>query len=256
VEVSVPGGEVSEQGLLAIKERIFQVTSKGGKYQGVLLQELFDGTIDATWQTKEGNFPKRVAKALYVERQIKLTDMLMTEIGNLAKQYTSIEAVHRIGFTRDLNQGREQFVNGDSCWWTDYWYSRCSHKQMGGIGVRTFNAYDEPQTRAWLLPMEMVKTDRYGDPNPRGTRTAWLRHLEIPAPAYVLFNAYEMEALPYGRLIAQMTGKSYRKIRFVMDRAYVNTNNDGNSTGILIAEQSVCSETTEVYINPPTCGCR
>jgi hypothetical protein len=253
IEITTGGGEISEVGLTIIRDKIYEVTSnKKLRSHGVYIPELVDGTIDGTWQTKEGNFPKRVAKLLLVERQMKLTDELMAEIGNIAKAYTGKQAVHRVGFTRDLNQPREEFCNDDSCWWTDYWYSRCRLKQMHGMAVRTFDEDGDPISRAWLAPVKIKPMlDRYGDPI-SGQKV--LEPVEaLPADGYVLFNAYGMEALPFARLIAQMTGKSYRKIALTIDGAYVNNNH-----GVLIAEQSDCAQISEWYL--PTgggrCGCR
>jgi hypothetical protein len=281
-ELTVGGGDVTEGGLTAIRNLV-SIRTAGpvidpttGRQQGIHLHELMTDDFDRRWQTVEGNMPKRLAKLLFVQRHMKLTEELMSEIGNLAKQYTSRPGTHRVSLTRNLNGSKSEFVNENSCWWTDYWYSRCTLKSMGGLGVRlwetrpTFNARgtvsgskEFPIGRAWMIPLELLAAS-----NPE--KYTWGRFkpdAPLPAPAYIIFNAYDgrsskdrAELFDFARIIAQMTGKSYRKVHFRAPHMYLNgtaLGSDGDPKGVLIAEQSVCSEfaTVEISQVPNQCSC-
>lgn len=230
VTVTVAHGEVSNVGMGEIRNLIYKRTGGTNRnYDGLNLHELAnEETFDRTWQTKEGNFPKRLAKHMLTERSMKLTEELMAEVGNIAKAYTSQTGKTHISLTRNLNLPASQFCNDGSCWWTDYATSRCEAKAYHAFGVRGWaveddDQLDQPISRAWLIPLSVTATNRFGP-----------THV-LPADAYVLFNAYGMEVLPFARIVAGMTGKSYKKIAFRGDHMYVN-----GEVGVLIAEQSVC----------------
>lgn len=231
VTVTVAHGEVSSVGMAEIRNLVYRKTGGPNNYDGLNLHELAtEESFDRTWQTREGNFPKRLAKHMLTERSMKLTEELMAEIGNIAKAYTSKTGKSHISLTRNLNLPASQFCNDGSCWWTDYATSRCEAKAYHTFGVRgwaTEHGDDgEPTDRAWLIPLAVDHTSVR--PRFEGTHV-------LPADAYVLFNSYGMEVLPFSRIVAGMTGKSYKKITFRVDNMYVN-----GELGVLIAEQSVC----------------
>lgn len=248
VAVSTGGGDISTQGMRAIKESIYNRT--GGKLgsHGVYLLELDPGGgFDPSWQNKEGNFPKRLAKLLLQTRAMKLNEEFMVEIGNLAKAHTTNPATHHIAFTRDINRPANEFINNGSCWWGGSWHSRCDFKWHGGIAVRTFSdpakGNPKPLTRAWMLPMKLSGTANIPKLGP---------DIELPADAYFLFNPYGMDLIPYARLIAAMTGKSYKKV-MAKGTLYIN-----NNMGALIAEQSICDKIETINhgrLAEDNCGC-
>lgn len=260
VNITLGGGDISESGMRAIHDLVFTRT-RGNDDYGVRVRELLDENWDRTWVNKEGALPKRIAKILLVQRHMKLTDELMSEIGNIAKTYTTKPGVHRVGFTKNINRPREEFINDRSCWWTDYWRSRCSFKSLGGIGVRTFDDLDRPTGRAWMLPMKFARTDN-------GYGLARVAPEAIPAEGYLIFNAYSLDGshdlMRFGRMIAQMTGKSYRKVpvhnTIGQERLYINASGDGRTSAVLIGEQSLLDQQNRpVYLGlSPTqhCGCR
>lgn len=236
VPVTIGSGEVSPQGLQAVRDAIYRATG-----HRLDLPEIRD--MDAAWQSKEGNFPKRLAK-LVQSHSLKLSDELMANCGNVAKAHVSKIATRYVSVTRDLNMEPDAYCNGGSCWWTDYSSSRCELKAWNGFAVRTWRnmeagKFDEPDGRAWLLPVQ-IKDGRIVT---RPTAT-------LPADGYLLFNTYgDIEQLALGRIVAGMVGKSYRKVGFDM-AAYIN------SGAVLIAEQSVCDATE--YVSLPSvreCGC-
>ena len=241
VPITVGRGDVSEEGMRLIHGMIYTKTSGKYGYGGISLDEIINQDLyDRSWQTKEGNFPKRLAKHLLVEHSMKLNEDVMTEIGNIAKAHAAIPGTHYISLTRNLNLPADEFINEGSCWWGSESHSRCELKAYFGFGVRTWSTPDgyrdggHPVSRAWLVPLTVSAG---GPKEPKFAPT----HV-LPADAYVLFNAYEIDQLPYARMIAGMTGKSYRKLKMFDMSAYVN------AAGILVAEQSICDATDRVVL--------
>jgi hypothetical protein len=259
VEVSVAHGDVGAQGIAQIVQHIqIKTSGKWGNY-GVSCSEIHDDSImDTLWQTREGNFPKRLAKHLLIEHHLKLTDELMAEVGNIAKQHTTKPGKHYLSITRDINQDPGEFVNDGSCWWGSESNSRCTFKAMWGFGVRTWSTpggRDDggyPVSRAWLIGLKVKEVgDGFTLARTPLTRQTFTPTPELPADAYVLFNPYEIERLPYARMIAGMVGKSYKKLPSFYANMYIN------SGGVLIAEQSICDATTIVDLGNVSrkCSC-
>ena len=73
-------------------------------------------SVGDEWQGKRGNYPKRLASALH-KVGIKLAPATISEVGNLARQYSDDTSEYHIEFTRDLNQSADYFYHEDSCWW-------------------------------------------------------------------------------------------------------------------------------------------
>jgi hypothetical protein len=62
------------------------------------------------------------------------------------------------------------------------------------------------------------------------------------ADAYIVYNVYgELDGYTAARLVAYLTGKTYRKVLWVQEPQYVNGN-----TGYLVASPRVCAEVKEV----------
>lgn len=236
VTVTLPTGHISPEGLDSIFRYVYAETQNSGLYYA-----LADSEIGTQWVTREGNFPKRVAK-LCLQNGTKLTPTLLTQIGNLAKQHTSTTSDFDIEVTRDFSAGARAFMNAGSCWFNEYWQSLCIFKQCGGLALRTFGTSDdedEVSGRAWIMPFTYSDV---GDFKPT--------HV-TDVDVYVLFNVYGLAQFEAAHILAQMTAKSYRKIRFGLGRMYVNS-----STGFLIASQQVCQNTDLIEVEfSRQCGC-
>ena len=269
VEIAHGGGDIASTALQEIHNLIFNKTRGNGDY-GIQLRELIQPAFnfDSRWMTKDGNFPKRVAKLLITQHNLKLTEELMSEIGNIAQRYTSKPGSYRLSITRDLNKPKHEFVHGDSCWWSSYWWSRCNLKSLGGFGLRTWetdaNGNEKPNGRAWMMPL---KVNTPGGTNARNYGILQAAPEMLPADAYIIFNGYgprntRLDSLEFGRMVASMTGKSYRKIDFSISHhlMYVNGTNigaDSTGKGILVAEQSICDQIGAFALNriPDRCSC-
>lgn len=178
-------------------------------------------SVGDEWQTKRGNYPKRLSSALH-KIGVKLAPETISEIGNLARQYSDNQSTYHLEFTRDLNQSAAYFYHEDSCWWQSYSNSRCALKNWGGLAMRTFqhedDDHDNPSGRVFLFPLNEAYQPC------QDTETAH---------AFMVFNAYgALGGYSSARIIAHLTGKTYRKVRFDLDidSGYVNS-----SAGYLVA---------------------
>lgn len=172
-------------------------------------------SVGHEWQGKRGNYPKRLSSALY-KLGIKLEPATISEVGNLARQYSDDTSEYHIEFTRDLNQSAAYFYHEVSCWWQSYANSRCALKNWGGLAMRTFaeadSDQDDPSGRVFIFPLNE-------DFEP--TQNAETAH------AYMVFNAYgALGGYSSARIVAHLAGKTYRKVRFDLeiDNGYVNSN--------------------------------
>ena len=193
--------------------------------------------MDPTWQTKNGNFTKRLSSFAHKEWKVKVPADLLSRIGNIASAHSQAVDV-KVEVTRDLNLPAEDFAHEDSCWWQSYASSRCALKNSGGFGVRSFNDRswgDEVSGRVWVMPLKHgVRRDWSGREQKALVPTF---NTETP-DAWILFNAYgDLEGFKAPRLVAHMVGGTYRKVGFDADPMYINSN-----MGYLVGSESVLSE--------------
>lgn len=226
--IELPAGVIDDRGIGRIQSQLW---ADGIDYYAAesILAELGD-----KWQTKRGNYTRRLSRALHT-RGLKLADGSLSAIGNIARDHSSADTTTHVEFTRDLNQSADYFVHDDSCWWQSYAYSRCSLKNSGGLAMRSFDSesvYDAPRHaptgRVWVQPLnaELLPT-----------------HDATHAHAYVVYNGYgELSALNSARLVAHLTDKTYRKVQLSHVRQYVN-----NNAGYLVADQATCDACDSLY---------
>jgi hypothetical protein len=167
--------------------------------------------VGSTWQTKQGNFTKRLSRFAYKEFGLKLSPDVVSNVGNIANNHAA-GAEYQVAVTRQLNLPPEDFANGDSCWWGSYAASRCALKSNGGFGLRTF--YDVygvvgVEGRAWVMPLRQF--DGGGRNNPILVPT----FETLEADAFVVFNGYgNLTNYTPARILAHMVGMTYRKVGF------------------------------------------
>ena len=236
--VSLPSGFVSDEGIGAIARAITDHMStvigdiatfdtrpnartayfeERPKWMA-LAYSIVDG-IGQEWQTKEGNFTKRLSRYAYKSQGLKIPAALLTQIGNLGSQHSQ-GADLTLAFTRDLNLAAEEFAHPESCWWQSYYTSRCSLKTNGGMGLRTFGTrktwsgaeYQTVTGRAWVMPL-------------RHTDDGFVPTYNTETPdAVMVFNGYgDLGGYAPARIVAQMNGMTYRKVNFYNDPMYVNS---------------------------------
>jgi hypothetical protein len=232
VEVHLPKGTISDVGLHEIANYVMEHIDNDTRWQ---VRNIIADKVGPLWQAKRGNFTRRLSSALY-QRGVKLDKNVIAQVGNLARQHASDGQAWWIELTRDLNQDAEYFYHDGSCWFSDgsYAISRCCLKQWGGLAIRTFSSERadsyHPTGRAWVQPL---------DANLRPTHDA------VHAHAYVVYNGYgDLEGYIACRIVAQMTGKTYKKISFDADGQYVN-----GESGYLVSDETTCDSTEHIHLS-------
>lgn len=230
--VALPAGLISAEGVQSIWRYLHDASFREEEDSDTRLKLYQLSTtvteLDATVQTPQGNYAKRLSRLAYQRFGLKLTPDQLSQVGNLAAQHSQ-GAAYDVEVTRDLNLPAADFVHEDSCWWQSYASSRCALKQSGGFGLRAFNG-PTPVGRAWVLPLAL---DENGDLSPTHDTTT-------PA-AFVVFNGYgTLSGYAPARLVAHMAGLTYRKVGFYCDPMFVNGN-----TGYLVAPEDIAKRYTD-----------
>lgn len=237
VTVTLPAGVIDDAGILRIG---YLLREKADTYDwdsddARKLRRIAYSTLESIgnlWQTKQGNFTKRLSRQAWKDYGYKLDDATMSTIGTIARDHSSSTSEHAIEITRDLNLSAADFGHEGSCWWQSYAYSRCSLKSNGGFGLRSFvGQAGHVSGRAWVQPLK-CKSDDF-DPSRAMSPT-----FDTVSPdAFVVYNGYgDMSGYTAARILAHMTGWTYRKIGFSAGNQYVN------SGGYLIAPENIASK--------------
>lgn len=217
-------GEIDEVGIARIRNYL-------SYHMGYTMSDLVP-EIGPKWQTKEGNWPKRLSRVAYAKHKVKVPTNVLSEIGNIAAAHSN-SADFAIEITRDLNLSPGEFANSSSCWWNGYIAGRCALKTNGGFAIRTFSSargYDQVSGRSWVMPLRLIGRGY----NLRPTFDA------MTPEALVTFNGYgDLEGYNAARILAHMTGWTYRKIGFICEPMYVNAG------GYLIAPEELAQHYTD-----------
>ena len=231
VKITLAAGEISTEGLEVIRKAVLRqrrIVDTDDEYNkwGALSDDL--SGLGNQWQTKEGNYSKRLSRFAYKRGGLKVPPELMTQVGNAARDH-SIAVDFTIAVTRKLNLSARDFAHPESCWWTSYSTGRCMLKTNGGFGIRTFNGRDV-SGRAWVFPLK--KRDN-GELTPT---------YETATPdAFVVFNGYgDLTGYAPARIMAHMNGMTYRKVEFNSEPMYVNS-----GSGYLIGPEELVAPYTD-----------
>lgn len=234
--VSLPAGEMSDEGIDAIAALIRR---EGDPYDETDKHRTLSWDLERLgnrWQTKEGNYTKRLSRLAYKSHGLKLSPELVSAVGNLAREHSSTSPEFHIEVTRDLNQPAAEFAHEGSCYWTSYSSSRCTLKSNGGFGLRSFGDYGVTG-RAWVVPLRMEYPGA-GAGELRPTLDA------LTPDALVVFNGYgDLEGYAAARIVSHMAGMTYRKVGFTFGCAYINAG------GYLIAPEEIAENYTDGHLN-------
>lgn len=204
------------------------------------------GDLGEKWQTKDGNYTKRLSRLAYKRFGLKITPNVMSMVGTIASNH-SREVNVIIDVTRDLNQSAEEFFHEDSCWFSTHYHGRCALKTNGGYGLRAYydaaNGHRWINGRAWVMPMTF-DPDSYRRFRPT---------FNTDADAYFVFNGYgELEDYAPARIVAHMAGMTYRKITLSMEPMYINGEEHGGGgtgNGYLVAPEEIAEPYTDGHID-------
>jgi hypothetical protein len=216
---TLPAGTISPDGMWSVRRYL----RDAGCYQ-------LAGDLDAVgdqWQTKSGNFAKRLSRHAYQTHQAKLTPEIMSQVGCIARDH-SRQLDIEIEVTREFNQPASYFLHEESCYWGGYSESRCALKTNGAFGLRSFTN-GSLSGRAWVMPL---RQDGRGNLRPT---------FDTMTPdAFVVFNGYgDLGGYAPARIMAHLAGWTYRKIGFGCDPMYINAG------GYLIAPEDIAGPYTD-----------
>ena len=234
VTVTLPAGTISAVGLDAIRQLLVTESISGGHYDGCTDLACDLESLGSEWQTKAGNFAKRLSRHAYQRYQIKLTPDVLSSVGTIARDHSNAVSV-QIEVTRDLNQSAGYFYHEDSCWWGSYGSSRCAFKTNGGFGLRSFDGDSQHSIsgRAWVMPL------RRNGVSP-SSHTLIPTFDTVTPDAFVVFNGYgDLSGYAAPRILAHMAGWTYRKIGFECSPMYVNAG------GYLVAPEDIAEKYTD-----------
>jgi hypothetical protein len=224
--ITLPAGTISAEGLKAIRDYL--------RDQGHYDVSYDVAEIGDQWQTRQGNFSKRLSRYAYQTYQAKLTPDVLSQVGCIARDHSNAVDVS-IEVTRDLNMPASEFYHEDSCWWGSYYESRCALKTNGGIGLRSFDSSGGVSGRAWIMPLRKTENGKLA------------ATFETMTPdAFVVFNGYgDLSGYAPARIAAHMAGWTYRKIDFYASPMYINAG------GYLIAPEDIAEQYTdgELYLH-------
>jgi hypothetical protein len=243
--VTLPAGIISDEGIGAIASLIrqhgyqeaqelypgddnpFHVDPQriAHRHKWDLLSYSLVEDVGVQWQGKRGNFTKRLSKHAY-EAGLKIPPDVLSRIGNLAADHSRGSDI-QVETTRYLNEPPGNFANDESCWWSSEYRSRCALKTNGGFALRSYDGNGYVSGRAWVMPLR------------RGDTGQWEPTFETMTPdAYVVFNGYEALAGYTGpRILAQMTGWTYRKIGWSCSPMWINS-----ESGYLVACEEIAQQ--------------
>lgn len=252
VTISLPAGMISDVGIGQIAQAIrshapqidYNIEYGSDEYRAQYDEAMkwnrvsysFADKIGSEWQNGGGNFTKRLSRFAHQSEAIRLSPALVSSIGNIAREHSNGSEVN-VEMTRDLNQSASDFYHEDSCWWQSYYESRCALKSNGGIGMRTFSHSELGYVtgRAWVMPL---KFEDGGFAPTFDTRSP---------DAYIVFNGYgDLEGYAAARIVASMTGLTYRKVSFSASPMYVNSD-----AGYLVAPESLAAQFTDGSVRMP-----
>lgn len=240
IAMALPEGEISVEGIAEIRSYL-RVESDRAQTErtAVGLFELSRNLdyLGTEWQTRTGNYPKRLSRQAYQDYAIKITPEIMSRIGSIASEHSkTVNFI--IEVTRKLNLSAEHFYHEESCWWGSYSESRCALKTNGGFALRTFKSSGTmPVGRAWVMPLRISLSGRHHLTPTFST---------MGSDAFVVFNGYgDLSGYTGARIMASLAGWTYKKIDFAVSPMYIN------SDGYLVAPETTAASVSSLCLDVP-----
>jgi len=233
--IALPADEISDVGLREIREYLLGIYHSDSDLNAdfYYLAFAFGNALGCKWQTKQGNYTKRLSRFAYqTYGGLKLTPEVMSQVGCIARDHSRAISFD-IEVTRNLNMSAADFYHEDSCWFGSgsYAVSRCALKTNGGFGLRSFAGYSVTG-RTWVMPLRLADG-------------GLVPTFDTETPdAFVVFNGYgDLAGYAPARIMAAMAGWTYKKIDFVCNPMYINAG------GYLIAPEQIIQDTSDLNLS-------
>ena len=232
--VHLAAGVITDEGLAGIRSHLQRYAIchlSDDQYRAMIDVSYELHGLGNQWQTREGNYTKRLSRLAYKNHGIKVTPEVLSMVGTIAREHSTAADVD-IDVTRDLNRPAKDFYSEDSCWWGSYSESRCAFKTNGGFGLRSFDGDGGVSGRAWVMPL-------------RSEDGSLVPTFDTDSPdALVVFNGYgDLSGYAGARVIAAMYGMTYAKIEFDCEPMYIN------SGGYLVGPEDIVRETRSLHLS-------
>lgn len=236
VGITMPEGMISAEGIRGIRDCLWNAAPLGvdeGDRLRFLAMHLVD-ELGYEWQTRKGNYTKRLSSYAYRAGRLKLTPEILSQVGCIARDHSK-PADFTVEVTRDLNRPASAFCNRGSCWWGCESESLCALKTNGGFALRSFGFTGLVSGRVWVMPLRL---DGDGDLVPTFDT--------VTPDAFAVFNGYgDLGGYTGARVMASMAGWTYKKIGFTCAPMYVNAG------GYLIAPEETVQKISALELSVP-----
>lgn len=248
IEIRVPQNAVSVEGQEAIRK--YLIDWLGGEY----MPKVFDWDWVIIKGPLTGTLPKRIARYLYKERDIRLDPSALTEIGNLAQRHADKTSLYRIDLTQSIDWKVGDFGDFGSCFFGGraeampmlktnkafafrYWKNSKDYSEIeiSKIVNGTDDGGCHHKRHERCLKCQSLIQWKMGKKRPDGLigrgRT-WVAPIQGQV---VLFNTYgDFQTITSARLLATLLGHSYKSVGLLNNgegqgRLWIN-----GSTGYLV----------------------
>ena len=142
---SLPYNGITDEGAIAITRYVYDSIAKPA---GIEYTFSWPNWWEWSWVvTKDlsgnkcvGTFPKRLARYLIKNFDVKMTSQQMAELGSLARSHTIESDNILFDLTQDFDWGRGQYGDPVSCYWGDYNHSRTEVlPSLGAYAIRFYS---------------------------------------------------------------------------------------------------------------------
>jgi hypothetical protein len=185
-----------------------------------------------------GTLPKRLSNWLYKTHQIKLSNDMVSQIGNIARKHTEDRTEYLIDFTNKFDWEAGDFGDAGSCFWSERPNARKILEQNGAFAMRFWQTkakcydyyvqqyldsqgcHDDNCASCRVNAEDYAKRLlRYAKGDYAGLSRSWLGVLDDNTT--LLFNSYPKDwgLIRTARILADILGCSYMQIGY--------SNNDG-----------------------------
>lgn len=220
--LEVPQAELSDEGQGVVMDYIENYAS----VPRTVFYEHLPKDWSWEWKVQHGTFAgtlsKRIQSFLFKQWSKKLSDEVVTKIGNIATEHTLEAREFLFDFDRSLDWSAGDFGDTGSCFWTQKPWSMPMLSYFGGLSLRLYQQRTPLDQPAGVGRCLIV---------PWSSKSGYVKTADFPTKtdALMVFNGYgafakqygkagsgqrygNMQVLDYARLLALYLGVSYERV--------------------------------------------